>query len=375
MKRKKRLKLKRKFVILFKILLFFLLIFFCLLCFYFYQIRQLKKIGYSFEASKNILNYSKKDFVLEFGESKLLNTAFESEFYDEDNLDSYIKIKYQKQKNIIKNINILIDKGYSNNDISVILAHGNDEDVTEFARKDKIKYLEEFYYNISYAKLKFYDRYLEYSRETGEDEETTVLLVNLGMDKDAYTDPNVIDKFSVDMLVNKYNMVSEDFEPDDLVVIDSNYRNDDIQMGSKVAVDAFIEMYRAAAREGLGLVINSGYRSYEQQQKLCDTYRSLYGENYVNKYVSFPGFSEHQTGLAFDIGSTSSNVFAVSKEYQWMLKNAHKYGFILRFTKRGENITGFRNEPWHYRYVGKEIAKYIYENNITYEEYYVEFLM
>lgn len=375
MKRKKRLKLKRKFVILFKILLFFLLIFFCLLCFYFYQIRQLKKIGYSFEASKNILNYSKKDFVLEFGESKLLNAAFESEFYDEDNLDSYIKIKYQKQKNIIKNINILIDKGYSNNDISVILAHGNDEDVTEFARKDKIKYLEEFYYNISYAKLKFYDRYLEYSRETGEDEETTVLLVNLGMDKDAYTDPNVIDKFSVDMLVNKYNMVSEDFEPDDLVVIDSNYRNDDIQMGSKVAVDAFIEMYRAAAREGLGLVINSGYRSYEQQQKLCDTYRSLYGENYVNKYVSFPGFSEHQTGLAFDIGSTSSNVFAESKEYQWMLKNAHKYGFILRFTKRVENITGFRNEPWHYRYVGKEIAKYIYENNITYEEYYVEFLM
>ena len=108
LKRKKRLKLKRKFVILFKILLFFLLIFFCLLCFYFYQIRQLKKIGYSFEASKNILNYSKKDFVLEFGESKLLNAAFESEFYDEDNLDSYIKIKYQKQKNIIKNINILI---------------------------------------------------------------------------------------------------------------------------------------------------------------------------------------------------------------------------------------------------------------------------
>lgn len=375
MKRKKRLKLKRKFVILFKILLFFLLIFFCLLCFYFYQIRQLKKIGYSFEASKNILNYSKKDFVLEFGESKLLNAAFESEFYEEDNLDSYTKIKYQKQKNIIKNINVLIDKGYSNNDISVILAHGNDEDVTEFAKKDKIKYLEEFYYNMSYAKLKFYDRYLEYSRETGEDEETTVLLVNLGMDKDAYTDPNVIDKFSVDMLVNKYNMVPEDFEPNDLVVIDSNYRNDDIQMGAKVAVDAFIEMYRAAAREGLGLVINSGYRSYEQQQKLCDTYRSLYGENYVNKYVSFPGFSEHHTGLAFDIGSTSSNVFVESKEYQWMLKNAHKYGFILRFTKHGENITGFRNEPWHYRYVGKEIAEYIYENNITYEEYYVEFLM
>ena len=375
MKRKKRLKLKRKFVVLFKILLFFLLIFFCLLCLRFYQIGKLRKLGYSFDASKNILNYSKKDYVFELGENKLLNAAFESKFYNENNLNSYTKIKYQNQKNIIKNINILIDRGYSNNDISIILAHGNDDDVSEFAKKEKIKYLEEFYYNISYAKLKFYDRYLEYSRETGEDEETTVLLVNLGMDKAAYTEPNIVEKFSVDMLINKYNRLSDDFEPDKLVEIDSNYRNDNMQMGAKVAVDAFIEMYRAAASEGLGLVINSGYRSYNEQQEICNTYRSLYGDNYVKNYVSFPGFSEHQTGLAFDIGSTSSNVFAESKEYQWMLKNAHKYGFILRFPKRGENITGFKTEPWHYRYVGKEIANYIYENNITFEEYYVEFLM
>ena len=91
-------------------------------------------------------------------------------------------------------------------------------------------------------------------------------------------------------------------------------------------------------------------------------------------FVSSPGFSEHHTGLAFDIGSTSSNIFAESNEYQWMLKNAHKYGFIQRFTKRGENITGFRSEPWHYRYVGEEIATYIYEHGITFEQYYVEFL-
>lgn len=375
LKRRKRLKLKRKYVILLKILGFIILIGLAFLCFNFYQISQLKRIGYSSEASKNILLKSKKEFVINIGENKLLNAAFESDFYDEDNLDSYTKIEYQKQKNIIKNINTLIEKGYSNNDISVILAHGNDEDVSEFAEKEKIKYLEEFYYNISYSKLKYYDRYLEYSRETGEDEETTVLLVNLGMDKEAYTDPNIVDEFSVDMLVNKYNKVPEDFEPEDLVIIDSNYRNDDVQMGAKVAVDAFKEMYRAAAKDGLGLVINSGYRSYETQEELCETYRDLYGDNYVKKYVSSPGFSEHQTGLAFDIGSTSSNVFAESQEYQWMLENAYKYGFILRFTKRGENITGFRNEPWHYRYVGKDIAKYIYEQGITYEEYYVEFLM
>ena len=101
---------------------------------------------------------------------------------------------------------------------------------------------------------------------------------------------------------------------------------------------------------------------------------SKYGDDYVNRFVAKPGFSEHQTGLSFDIGSTSSNVFANSKEYKWMLDNAYKYGFILRFTKKYESITQFRNEPWHYRYVGKDIAKYIHEHNISFEEYYAMFL-
>ena len=85
-------------------------------------------------------------------------------------------------------------------------------------------------------------------------------------------------------------------------------------------------------------------------------------------------FSEHQTGLAFDIGSRNSNVFVNSKEYLWMLDNAYKYGFILRFPKKYEAITGFRNEPWHFRYVGTKISKYIWEKDITLEEYYALFL-
>lgn len=371
--RRKKLKLKKRYAYIFKFLIFIVLICLTLVCFNIHQINELRKLGYSIQASKNILLHSKKDYVVSIGENKLLNAAFESNDYKEDNLDSYSKIKYYNQENIIANINTLIDKGYSNSDISIILAHGTDYDVTQFAKKEKVKYLAEFF-SIDYAKLSLYDRYLEYSRETGEDERTTVLFVNLGMDKKAYADYNIVEKFSVDMLVNKYNMLPEDFEPDDLIVIDSNYRNDDVQMGAKVAVEAFKEMYRAAAKDGLGLVINSGYRSYETQEDLCNTYRSLYGDNYVNRYVSLPGFSEHQTGLAFDIGSTSSNIFAESKEYEWMLDNSYKYGFILRFSKSNENITGFRSEPWHYRYVGKEIATYIYEHNISFEEYYAMFL-
>lgn len=373
MSTKKKLKLKKPFVKILKIIGIILVFIIGVLAFYLYQIKGITDLGYSKVAAKNILLLGKREYVKSVEDNKTLNAAFESRDYVEANLDSYSKIKYQNQKHLIKNINALIKKGYSNNNISIILSHGNDDDVSEFAKRDKIKYLEEFY-NIDYAKLKYYDRYVKYSSETGEDEETTVIFVNLGMDKDSYTDPTLVTKFSSDMLVNKHYKLNEDFVPDNLVKFDKKYCNDEVQKGNGEAVSAFAKMYDAAKKEGLDLVINSSYRSYEDQEELCNYYKELYGEGYVQKYVALPGFSEHQTGLAFDIGSLSNNVFADSKEYQWMLENAYKYGFILRFTKSNAFFTGFRSEPWHYRYVGKKIAKYIYENKISFEEYYAQFL-
>ncbi len=373
MVQKKKMKLKKSVVVTCKIVGGILVFCCALFLFYSYQINQLVSIGYSKEASKNIFWRWKKDYVLSIGENQTLNAAFESDDYLEDNLDSYAKIKYQDQAHIIRNINALIEKGYSNSNISMILAHGNDEDVSEFAKRDKIQYLEEFY-SIDYAKLKNYDRYVDYSNETGEDEETTVLYVNLDMDKEDYIDTTLVSTFSTDMLVNKHFHLDSDFVPENLVEVDEEYTNGEVQRGSKVAVSAFLEMAKAAEGEGLGLVINSSYRSYQNQEELCQTYADLYGDSYVERYVAKPGYSEHQTGLSFDIGSTSSNIFAESEEYTWMLDHAYQYGFILRFPKSGEDITEFRNEPWHYRYVGKKIAKYIHEEGITYEEYYVQFL-
>ena len=134
-------------------------------------------------------------------------------------------------------------------------------------------------------------------------------------------------------------------------------------------------MSDAASSEGYDIVINSAYRSYQDQLDLMDFYKNAYGQAYVDKYVAKAGFSEHQTGLAFDIGSRNTNVFAESKEYDWMLENAYKYGFINRFSKRYESITGFRSEPWHFRYVGVDIATYIHEHrDIPFEYYYVMFL-
>ncbi len=340
--------------------------------FYRHNINDLKKLGYSEKASNNILFKFKKSYVMDVGKNKTLNAAFESKDYKEKNLDNYSKIKYQNHKHLIRNINRLLKKKYDNKGISLILAHGSDKDVTEFIKHKKITYLEEFF-TVDYAKIKNYDRYVKYSDESGEDEETVVLAINLDMDKENYQNPVKIRKYDKNVLVTKHRQLMKSYKPK-LVKISKKYASDNKQQATKEAYNAFIEMYKAAESEGYGLVINSSYRSFEDQQEICDTYQKLYGTSYVDKYVAHAGYSEHQTGVCFDIGSKNKKVFSTSKEYQWMRNNAYKYGFIQRYPKGYEDITGFRAEPWHYRFVGKKIAKYMYQNNMTYEEYYMRFL-
>lgn len=373
MSKVQKLRLKTKYVKILKTLGVIACIFLGLFIFYECQLNDLKKIGYSREASKKILFSFNKDYVLSVGENKTLNAAYESKYFNEKYMDNYTKINYVKQEDLISNINKLLKIGYSNSDINIILAHGDNESVTRFTEREKIKYLEEFFV-VEYAKLDNYDRYVKYADETGEDEETTVLYVNLNMDVEDYKDATEVKNFSTDMLVNKHRSLAKDFEPDNLVKIDEEYASSDDMKTSKIALNAFIKMYKDAKKEGYELIINSAYRSYQDQEEINETYKNLYGQSYVDKYVAKPGFSEHQTGLCFDIGSRKSNVFANSKEYEWMLENAYKYGFILRFPKKYESVTGFRAEPWHYRYVGTKIAKYIDENGTTLEEYYAMFL-
>lgn len=373
MRKIKRIRLKAPAKRILKFLGFCFCAFLIVFIFYKHEISSLTKIGYSEEASQYILFHGKKKYILSVGENKTLNAAFESEYYNEEYFDKYQHIKYVKHKDIIKNINTLIEKGYSTGNISMILAHGSNEDVAEFAKRDKVRYLEEFY-TLPYAKLKYYDRYIAYSDETGEDDEITVLIVNMDLDKEDYVDSKNVKKFSVDMLVNKHRKLGSRFEPDDLVEVGKKYAASDGIMANREAYVAFVKMANAAESEGYGIYVNSAYRSYKEQEELCEYYKGVYGEKYVKKYIASPGHSEHQTGLGFDLASTSNNVFLNSKEYVWMQDNAYKYGFILRFPSKYVDITGFNYEPWHYRYVGVDIATYIHENNMPYEKYFAMFL-
>lgn len=370
---KRKFKLKSEVVRILKILGIILVIVLALFIFYRSNINDLKRIGYSEKAANKILFTFKKKQVSQLGKNKTLNKAFESEDYIEKNFTSYSKIKYQNHKNIIKNINKLLKVGYSNDEISLILSRGNDYDVSEFSKRKKVRYLEEFF-SVSYSKLKNYDRYISYMDDSREDEETSVLYVNLDLDKDNYVDAEKIEDFSYTMLVNKHHQLEKDFIPPDLKLVELDYAADKNIKANKIAITEAKKMIDAAKKDGKNIIINSAYRSYKEQEEIVNTYQNLYGNSYIERYVLKPGFSEHQTGLGFDFGSTDTKVFIQSDEYKWMEDNCYKYGFIHRFKSSFEDITGIKSEAWHYRYVGSKAAKYIYENDITLEEYYVKFI-
>ncbi len=134
------------------------------------------------------------------------------------------------------------------------------------------------------------------------------------------------------------------------------------------AQSAFNTMQSAAAREGINLYIVSGFRSYSTQRDIYNNYVARDGKAAADRYSARPGHSEHQTGLAFDVNSLSQS-FENTPEGKWLAANCHKYGFIIRFPKGKESITGYMYEPWHIRYLGTSTATSVYNSGLTLEEY------
>ena len=244
---------------------------------------------------------------------------------------------------------------------SIIIFKGN---------KKTIK--EEFSYNFTFPFFKEnkITEYLDYKNKTNLSLKESIIHVNIGLNNPFYTNVSLaknIDKIT--MLVNKYHYVEEDYIPKNLITVNNFLIN-------KEAYENFINMKNDILKEGMNIRIISAYRSFSYQDNLYNNYLKKDSKDIVDTYSARPGYSEHHTGLAIDIdnGKIDFNKFYLTKEFLWMDNNAHKYGFILRYPKDKEYITGYSYEPWHYRYVGREIATYIKKHNSTYEEYYYEFL-
>ena len=137
--------------------------------------------------------------------------------------------------------------------------------------------------------------------------------------------------------------------------------------------EAMQDFVRAAREEGLSVFLSSGYRSYETQVYLFNRKVSQYGEAVAQTIVARPGTSEHQTGLCCDITDRYYEMKDASLEntalYRWMSRHCQEYGFIVRFPRGKEDVTGIIYEPWHFRYVGREAAEYIMEHDLTLEEF------
>ena len=319
---------------------------------------KLSNLGYSENDIKIIETLKNPEIILNYDYNEKIISLIQGKDFKEENINSYIEF-----------LNLY---NFDIQDIIYIVNYN-------FYKKD-IQYTDEA---VAFIKQKYFvmenlDRYLNYKQNStiefsNEESELNyiITMVNSNRDYDYYTNVEETDlSKGYLILVNKYHKLKSDYVPDNLVTIDSKYGKP-LQL-EKTVYEAYIEMFNAAKEEGMNLYIRSPYRSYTTQNGLYERYAAQDGYSKADTYSARPGYSEHQTGLAFDVttSTTTLGTFESTKEFTWMKENAYKYGFILRYPKGKENITGYIYEAWHYRYVGKDVAKQIHDEDLTFEEYY-----
>ena len=337
--------------------------------------KKLKKLKFRDDTIEVINNLNIKNKILKKNKySKTLEVALLTNNFNEENIEQYYYFEYKNDDRFINDLNYLINLGYNNLEITEIFDSLSFDDIDKLIMHEYISSISD-YIKYTYFNIDNIDRYISYKEKTQYDIEKCITYVNIGLDKEYYTDyKTVSDPNNILALVNKYSFLPSDYEPKDLVTLGSNYSLTNVKMRS-VAASSFEELSSDASAIGLSILGMSGYRSYSYQENLYNRYKKNDPKN-VDTYSARPGASEHQTGLALDVATktTTYTDFGKTKEYEWLKINAHKYGFIIRYTKNNTDITGYKQEEWHIRYVGEEAAKYIYENKITYDEYYVKFL-
>lgn len=317
---------------------------------------KLVNLGYQEdEVEKIINNVPSNGYHLLKKYDKSILDLISSKNYNPKLFSKYYEYYSRNKKSNIKNIITIINSGY---------------DLMDFPASSLLASLvmEKYYINKNVA------RYLDYGNSNNVSSKEVVAIVNSNSDKDYYTDVKSSSLSDGNLvLVNKFYHLPDKYEPDDLVTLSSEYN---IGTNSKMrseAASAFMEMVDAALLDNIILKNASAYRSFDYQVNLYDSYVKKDGIEKADIYSARPGYSEHQTGLCTDINNIDSS-FHDTSESNWLLKNAYKYGFIIRFPKGKEKITGYKYEPWHYRYVGVKAAKIIYKNNLTLEEYYAYYI-
>lgn len=361
-KRRRRLNIKRTSICIIILILFTTLIL---------NINNIKKTylsktsGYSKETISVFLETDTYNDIKKHKYSKTLEKIINTKYYNKQYLKEYLNINYLDNENFLTNINSLLNKGYNSNDINNIYNNLSEKSITTILNNEYIKDITNII-SINYFKEDNLERYINYFQKEELDIETTLLYVNIGLDNEYYTNITDIDNDDdLLVLVNKYHKLDDTFIPEELDKV--SYGSGTMRKEARIAFD---KMCEAALNEEIYIYGGSGYRSYSHQLRLYNNYVAQDGKKEADTYSARAGHSEHQTGLAMDIlNGKWAFIDDTDKEYTWLINNSYKYGFILRYPEGKEKITGYMYEPWHYRYVGTEIATKITQENLTYEEY------
>lgn len=181
------------------------------------------------------------------------------------------------------------------------------------------------------------------------------------LSKAVHIDDELLKKYS------KYYFLNENYTPSSTTLINPLYTLNTKEMYILTEIKSKLDnMIINASNEGVKIVIHSGYRSFAEQQKLKAIYIKTYGVSKSNQFSADQGYSEHQLGTTIDIDDGKSGIvlgFEKSTTFTWMQNNAHKYGFIMSYNKGNDY---YEYEPWHYRYVGVELATYLHNNNLNF---------
>jgi D-alanyl-D-alanine carboxypeptidase len=191
-------------------------------------------------------------------------------------------------------------------------------------------------------------------------------------------DPSSKEPDSITVMVNKQYGLPDNYRPKDLVYPNVRFtfkEKIEKRMMRSEAAKALENMFAGAEDDGIYLAGVSAFRSQATQTTLFNRYVEKDGEDMARTYSAVPGYSEHQTGLAIDVSGSdgkcaAESCFGGTKEAEWLAQHAAEYGFIIRYPEGKQNITGYKYEPWHIRYVGKDIATSITDRDLTLEEYY-----
>lgn len=256
----------------------------------------------------------------------------------EDNTPPTLKLKGKEEITLKKN------EKYEEEGVEV--SDNYDKDMKDRIKKEG---------TVDTSKLGEYEIVYEAKDSSGNKSSVTrkVKVVTKGGIIPTLKEENGITYFDGVAIVNKKYTVPKDYDP--------GLRDD--------TYNAFTSLQKGAKKKGYAISILSGYRSYATQQKLHESYIKKYGKEKAKTFSAEAGHSEHQTGLALDVGMLDTS-FGNTKEGKWLASHAHEYGFILRYPKGKEKITGYEYEPWHIRYLGKDMANKVYKSGLTLEEYF-----